>query len=227
MRTHRRQGQPKADPRRRSKTTPSAPAQRVAEASPYRGRVPREQPEVEQDLGCRPPLGMAVMLWLNALVAAALGAGFAWAAIDAAATAFDPGDLVLYVVCAAGGFGFAAWLVWMAHCESRVRLIVDREGVALRTRGRERHRWAQIDRFEVGKLYTEGVVRMEAVDGHCGVMVLCDGRRIVLRALRTHAPFGGLDRDAIAARVRRLNELHAAQPDLGAGPAVLESRAGC
>jgi hypothetical protein len=189
--------------------------------------VPREQPEVEQDLGCRPPRGMAVMLWVNALVSAAIGAGFGWAAIDRAATDFDPGDLVLYLICAAGGFGFAGWLVWMAHREARVRLIADRDGVALRTRGRERHAWGQIDRFEVGKLYGEGVVRMEAVDGHCGVMVLCGGRRIVLGALRTHAPFGGLDRDEIAARVRTLNELHAAHLDRSGEPTVLESRARC
>ncbi|MEY2516482.1 MAG: hypothetical protein QOJ89_3840 [bacterium] len=187
----------------------------------------REQREVQKDFGCRPPLGMAVMLWLNALMAAALGAGFAWAVVDAAAPAFDVGDLGLYFTCAAACCGFAGWLAWMAHRESRVRLIADRGGIALRTRGRERHAWAQIDRFEVGKLYTEGVVRMEAVDGHCGVMVLCGGRRIVLDALRTHAPFGGLDRDEIAARVRALNELHAAHDDPSGEPAVLESRARC
>jgi hypothetical protein len=170
---------------------------------------------------------MAVMLWLNALVAAALGAGFAWAAVDDAATSFELGDLVLYVSCAAACLGFAAWLVWMAHRESRVRVIADRDGITLRTRGRERHRWGEIDRFEVGELNTEGVVRMEAVDGHCGVMVRCGGRRIVLRALRTHAPFGGLDRDEIAARVHTLNELHVAHLDLGGEPTVLESRARC
>jgi hypothetical protein len=193
----------------------------------YRGRVPREQREVGKDLGCRPPLGMAVMLWLNALVAAALGAGFAWAVVDAAATAFDVSDLGLYFTCSAACCGLAGWLAWMAHRESRVRLIADRDGIALRTRGRERHSWEEIDRFEVGKLYTEGVVRMEAVDGHCGVMVLRGGRRIVLDALRTHAPFGGLDRDEIAARVRTLNELHAAHLDLDVAPTVLESRARC
>ena len=193
----------------------------------YRGRVPREPREAEQDLGCRPPLGMAVMLWLNAVVAAALGAGFAWAGIDDAATSFEPGDLVLYLICAGACLGLAGWLVGMAHRESRVRLIADRDGVALRTRGRERHRWSEIDRIEVGKLYTEGVVRMEAVDGHCGVIVLCGGRRVVLHALRTHEPFGGLDRDEIAARVRTLNELHAAHLDLGGEPPVLESRARC
>jgi len=170
---------------------------------------------------------MTVMLLLNALVAAALGATFAWAALDGAGSAFDLGDVGLYLVCAAACLGLAGWLAWMSHCEQRVRVIADRDGVALRTRGRCRHAWAQIDRFEVGKLYNEGVVRMEAVDGHCGVMVLSGGRRIALRALRTHAPFGGLDRDEIAARVRTLNELHGVWRERDDEPTVLESRAGC
>jgi hypothetical protein len=37
--------------------------------------VSREQRDAEKDLGCRSPPGMAVMSWLHALVAAALGAG--------------------------------------------------------------------------------------------------------------------------------------------------------
>ena len=170
---------------------------------------------------------MAVMLWLNAVVAAALGGAFAWVAIDGAPAASDLGDVALYVICAAGCLGLAGWLGWMSHCESRVRVIAGRDGVALRTRGRCHHAWAQIDRFEVGKLYTEGVVRMEAVDGHCGVMVLSRGGRIVLRALRTHAPFGGCDRDEIAARVRTLNEMLAARIEQDREPTVLESSAGC
>ena len=193
---------------------------------PYGGRVSRTHPEAA-DLGCRPPAGVTVMLLLNALVAAALGTAFAWAAVDGAGSAFHLGDAGLYLVCAAGCLGLAGWLAWMSHCELRVRVIADRDGVALRTRGRCHTPWAQIDRFEVGKLYNEGVVRMEAVDGHCGVMVLIGGRRIALRALRTHAPFGGLDRDEIAARVRTLNELHAAWRDRDGESAVLESRAGC
>jgi len=166
---------------------------------------------------------MAAVLWLNALVSASLGAGFLWSALS------DRRGLVLYLGCAVACIGFAGWLVWMSHCEARVRLIADRDGVALRTHGRSHYAWTDIDRFEVRTLFHEGVVRMEEVDGHCGVMVLGSGERVALKALRTHAPFKGCDRADILARVSELNELHAAgcERAWGRQPTVLESRAPC
>jgi hypothetical protein len=58
-------------------------------------------------------------------------------------------------------------------------------------------------------------------------MVLRSRERIVLRALRTHAPFGGPERDEIAARVATLNALHAAWLARDGAATVLESGARC
>jgi hypothetical protein len=164
---------------------------------------------------------MAIVLWANALVSASLGAGFVWGALS------SPSGVVLYLGCALLGFAFAGWLAWMSHSEARWRVIADRDGVALRTRGRSRFAWAQIELFEVRTLFAEGVIRMEEVDGHIAVMVLRSGERVALRGLRTHAPFGGCVRDDLVERVATLNALLAAGRSRGGEPTVLESRARC
>jgi hypothetical protein len=167
-----------------------------------------------EGLECGPPAGLPAVLAVNALIAAALGAGFLWAALS------EPGGLVLYLACGAGGIGFGLWLARMSRRESQARLRADGDGIALGVRGGPRYGWSEIDRFEVGTLLDDD----EGVRGHCGVMVLLGGERVALRALRTDAPFRGVDREEIRERVQALNELRRTRC---AEATVLESRARC
>jgi hypothetical protein len=175
--------------------------------------VRRADPEGE-GVECGPPAGLPAVLAVNAVIAALLGAGFLWAALS------EQGGAALYVACGLAGVGFGAWLAWMSHRESQARLVADRDGIALGTRGRARYEWMEIERFEVGTLHDHG----EAVPGHCGVMVLRGGERIALRALRTDAPFRGCEREEIRERVQTLNDLHRARCREAT---VLESRPRC
>lgn len=175
--------------------------------------MPRADLEGE-GLDCGPPTGLPAVLAVNALIAAALGGGFVWAALS------ESGGRVLYAACGLGAIAFGAWLAWMARGESQARLVADRDGIALGPRGRSRYGWREIDRFEVGTLLDAH----EAVHGHCGVMVLHGGERVALRALRTDAPFRGCERDEIREHVHALNELRRTRC---ADATVLESGAPC
>jgi len=175
--------------------------------------VPRADPEVAC-LEWRPPAGLVAVLALNAVIAASLGAGFLAAALS------EAGPAALYLACALGGIAGGVWLARMAVREAQARLVADRTGIALGMRGRTRYGWSEIDGFEVGALFDEP----KAGHGHCGVMVLRDGKRVGLQALRTDAPLRGCERDEIRESVDKLNALHHARR---ADAAVLESGAPC
>jgi hypothetical protein len=179
------------------------------------------------NLGWRPPASFALIVWLNALMALPVAAVFLWAALypflggatteptvlgigfTGMSTTFDAADFALTFGMGIAFLGFLLMIViWLGRNPNRV--IADRDGIALRTRGRSRYSWEQIDRFEIGGLLAEGVVHLEAVDGHCAVMVLRDGERVPLEALRTWEPFGDDTSDEIAARVATLNRLREA-----------------
>ena len=175
--------------------------------------MPRADPQVASQQW-RPPAGLPAVLALNALIGAALSAGFLWAALS------ERTGSALYLAIAIGGAAFAGWLARMSYRESQARLVADRDGIALGVRGRSRYGWTDIGRFEVAALLDHA----QEPYGHCGVMVLCDGERVVLRALRTDAPFRECSREDIRDAVHTLNELHR---DQRAAPAVLESAARC
>lgn len=212
-------------------------AERFADAMAARTNVPVtrgaliSQPRGDGavDLGWRQPVSMTIVLWGNALMSGFLGVGFMWAALypllggtrsdptvlgigfEGMSTTFELGDaalLVMGVVCG----GFALWLAWLSR-RGAGRVIASRHGVALRTRGRSFHTWAEIDHFEVGTLLDEGLVQVEEVDGHCAVMVLHGGERIALQALRTWEPFGTHGSADVHARVDTLNSMRLAHHD--------------
>ncbi len=199
----------------------------IAQATPPASRDVIADPTKPVSLGWRAPASMALVLWVNALLTGALGIGFLWFALypwlgattseptvlgigfEAMPTTFALGDFALGLGFGLAFTGFAAYLVWISRRDGS-RVIADRDGIALRTRGRSRYAWEQIERFEIATLLDEGLVQIKEVDGHCAVMVLRGGERIALRALRTWGPFGDHGVGDVAQRVHTLNTMRQA-----------------
>lgn len=168
---------------------------------------------------------MSLILWVGGLLGGLLGGMFVWSALypllggtrDEATflgldfvglpTTFNAG-VALVLAMGLAFVGFAVYLLWLSREGSDRRVIADRDGIALRTRGRSRYTWAQIDHFEVATLLDEGLVHLDAVDGRCAVMVLRSGERVPIHALRTWAPFGSHGSGDVATRVHTLNTMH-------------------
>ena len=171
---------------------------------------------------------MTLGLWVNALLSGLFMITFTWAALypllggtrsdptvlgigfEGMSTTLEVGEFASMLALGVVFVGFGLLLAWMSRRGSDSRVIADRDGVALRTRGRSRYTWAQIDHFEVVTLVDAGLIEMDEVDGHCAVMVLHAGDRVPLQALRTWSPFGTHGPAEVAAHVQTLNSMHQA-----------------